>query len=292
MPQGSVLGPLLFVVFINDIDSGIVSKISKFADDTKMGRGVDTKEEADVLRKDIEGLHRWAEEWQMMFNTEKCSVMHMGKTNKKFQYEMGGTILRETEEERDLGVIVNNSTKPSRQCAEAAKKANKVLGMIKRTIVSREKEIMLELYKSLVRPNLEYCVQVWCPYLRQDVEKLEKIQRRATKMIKGFGNLAYEERLRRCKLTTLEKRRNRGDLIETFKIVTGRDKIPAQRLFKFSVDKRTRGHRYKIIKESAGTIMQRFFSARVVNSWNKLDEEIVAADSVMEFKKRLNKIGY
>jgi len=292
VPQGSVLGPLLFVVFINDIDSGIVSKISKFADDTKMGRGVDTKEEADVLRKDIEGLHRWAEEWQMMFNTEKCSVMHMGKTNKKFQYEMGGTILRETEEERDLGVIVNNSNKPSRQCAEAAKKANKVLGMIKRTIVSREKEIMLELYKSLVRPNLEYCVQVWCPYLRQDVEKLEKIQRRATKMIKGFGNLAYEERLRRCKLTTLEKRRDRGDLIETFKIVTGRDKIPAQRLFKFSVDKRTRGHRYKINKETAGTIMQRFYSTRVVNSWNKLDDEIVAADSVMEFKKRLTKIGY
>ena len=108
---------------------------------------------------------------------------------------------------------------------------------------------MLELYKTLVRPNLEYCVQVCCPYLRQDIEKLEKVQRRATKMIKGFGNLAYEERLWRCKLTTLEKRRERGDLIETFKIVTGRDKIPAQRLFEFSDDKRTRGHRYKIIKK-------------------------------------------
>src|SRR5688572_13963088 len=164
--------------------------------------------------------------------------------------------------------------------------------MIKRTIISREKEIMLELYKTLVRPNLEYCVQVWCPYLRQDVEKLEKIQRRATKMIKGFGNLTYEEKLRRCKLTTLEKRRDRGDLIETFKIVTGRDKIPAQKLFEFSVNRRTRGHSYKIVKKSSGTIMQRFFSTRVVNNWNKLDEEIVTADSVMEFKKRLNKIGY
>ena len=200
--------------------------------------------------------------------------------------------MRETEEERDLGVIVNNNTKPSRQCAEAAKKANKVLGMIKRTIISREKETVLELYKALVRPNLEYCVQVWCPYLRQDVEKLEKIQRRATKMIKGFGNLEYEERLRRCKLTTLEKRRERGDLIETFKIVTGRDRIPAQKLFEFSDNKRTRGHSYKIIEKSSGAIMQRFFSARVVNNWNRLDEETVTADSVMEFKKRLNKIGY
>jgi len=292
VPQGSVLGPLLFVVFINDIDSEIVSKISKFADDTKMGRGVDTEEEADVLRKDIEGLHRWAEKWQMKFNKEKCSVMHMGKDNKRFQYEMGGIVLRTTEEERDLGVIVNSSAKPSRQCAEAAGKANKVLGMIKRTIISREKEIMLELYKTLVRPHLEYCVQVWCPYLRQDVEKLEKVQRRATKMIRGFGNLEYEERLRRCKLTTLEQRRKRGDLIETFKIVTGRDKIPEQRLFDFSVDKRTRGHRYKIAKKANGSIMQRFFSARVVNNWNKLDEGIINADSVMAFKKRLNEIGY
>ena len=292
VPQGSVLGPLLFVVFINDIDSGIVSKISKFADDTKMGCGVDTEEEADVLRRDIGRLQRWAGEWQMMFNTEKCSVMHMGKNNKEFQYEMGGILLRNSEEERDLGVIVNSSTKPARQCAEAAKKANKVLGMIKRTIISREKGIMLELYKSLVRPNLEYCVQVWSPYLRQDVERLEKIQRRATKMIRGLGNLTYEERLWRCELTTLEQRRNRGDLIEAFKIVTGRDKIPAQRLFEFAVDKRTRGHSYKMIKKSSGTIMQRFFSARVVNNWNKLGEEIVTADSVKKFKKGLGELGY
>ena len=90
----------------------------------------------------------------------------------------------------------------------------------------------------------------------------------------------------------MEQRRNRGDLIETFKIVTGREKIPAQRLFEFSIDKRTRGHSYKMIKKSSGTIMQRFFSARVVNNWNKLEEEIVTANSVMEFKKRLNKIGY
>src|ERR1043165_1873829 len=157
---GICSGPLLFVIFINDIDGGIKSKISKFADDTKMGGGVDTEEKAEVLRRDIEGLHRWAEEWKMMFNTEKCSVMHMGRNNKKLQYGMGGIILRETEEERDLGVIVNNNTKPSRQCAEAAKKANKVLGMIKRTIISREKETVLELYKALVRPNLEYCVHV------------------------------------------------------------------------------------------------------------------------------------
>ena len=97
-------------------------------------------------------------------------------------------------------------------------------------------------------------------------------------MIKGFGNLEYEERLRRCKLTTLEKRRERGDLIETFKIVTGRDRIPAQKLFEFSDNKRTRGHSYKIIKKSSGATMQRFFSARVVNNWNKLDEKIVTAE--------------
>src|SRR6218665_2148824 len=121
--------------------------------------------------------------------------MHMGKGNQELSYVMGGTVLKVSEEERDLGVIMHRSAKPSRQGAEASKKANSTLGMIRRTIVTRDKDIILRLYKTLVRPQFEYCFQVWSPYLKQDMEKLEKVQRRATKMIHGYKDLSYEERL-------------------------------------------------------------------------------------------------
>ena len=112
----------------------------------------------------------------MFFNLEKCSEMHMGKRNSEFSYEMGGMGLKVSEEERDLGVIMHKSAKPSWQCAEASKKANSTLGIIRGTIVTRDKDTILRLYKSLVRPQLEYCIQVWSPYLKQDMEKLEKVQ--------------------------------------------------------------------------------------------------------------------
>jgi len=138
VPQWSVLEPLLFRIFINDIDTGILSKISKFADDTKLCKDVVTEEDAFIIREDLRRLYEWAKDWQMLFNVGKCSAMHMGKGNKKFKYNIGGVTLRASEEERDLGVIMHCSAKPSRQCVEAAKRANRILGMIKRTIVSRE----------------------------------------------------------------------------------------------------------------------------------------------------------
>ena len=126
---------------------------------------------------------------------------------------------------------MHKSGKSTKQCAEAAKRSNMVLGMIMRAMVSREKSIILKLCKALVRPHLEYCIQVWNRHLRKDIETLERVQRRATSMIKGLRNLSYEERLRRCKLTNLEVRRNRDDLIKTFKILSGRVDLPPEHFF-------------------------------------------------------------
>src|SRR6218665_2522488 len=176
-------------------------------------------------------MFRWSQDWQILFNLEKCSVMHMGKGNQELSYVMGGKVLKVSEEERDLGVIIYRSAKPSRQCAEASEKANSTLGMIRGIIVSRDKDTILRLYKTLIRPQLEYCIQVWSSYLKQDMEKLEKVQRRAAKMIQGYKYLSYKERLIRCGLTTLEKRRSRGDLIEAYKIITGKESIQWERFF-------------------------------------------------------------
>src|SRR6218665_3081922 len=132
--------------------------------------------------------------------------------------------------------------------------------MIRRTIVTRDKDTILRLYKSLVRPQMEYCIQVWSPHLKQDVEKLEKVQRRATKMIQGYKDLSYEERLIRCAwcgLTTLEKRTSRVDLIEAYKIITGKESIQWERFFELAPSKGTRGHRYKLFKKRKGTLGQK-----------------------------------
>src|SRR6218665_2803620 len=157
--------------------------------------------------------------------------------------------------------------------------------MIRRTIVTRYKDTILRLYKSLVRPKLEYCMQVWSPYLKQDMEKLDKVQRRATKMIQGYKDLSYEERLIRGRLTTLEKRRSRGDLIEAYKIITGKASIQSERFFELAPSKVTRGHIYKLFKKRKGTLGQTFFNARVVDLWNALDDSILCQWIMLQLLK-------
>ena len=132
---------------------------------------------------DLKVLWDWSEKWQMKFNTDKCKVMHVGANNLQEEYFMDGKQLEKISEEKDLGVIVSSNFKVSNQCIKAAKKGNQILGLIRRTITCRSKEIIVRLYKSLVRPHLEYCIQAWRPHLVKDIDILEKVQRRATRMI-------------------------------------------------------------------------------------------------------------
>ena len=292
VPQGSVLGSLLFVIYINDIAFGIKSKISKFADDTKLCAKVNNEIDAEVLRLDLEWIYKWSEDWQMFFNIDKCKVMHMGKKNRIFQYHLGNQELRSIEEEKDLGVLIHKNTKTSRQCTVAAAKANQILGFIRRTVVSREKSIIINLYKTLVRPHLEYCVQAWSPDLQKDKNILEKVQRRATKMIKGLEKLQYKERLRECGLTTLEKRRCREDLIQTYKLITRKEDTPFTRFFQLETRKGLRGYKYKLFKKTGSRIKQRFFSSRVKNAWNELSDETVSVETTNNFKIKIGQLGY
>ena len=156
VPQGSILGPILFLVYMDDLDEGINSSIYKFADDTKVIGEVNVAEQRAVVVEDLKRIECWAKKWQISFNTEKCKVMHLGRTNSMAKYYMGGIELQETREEKDLGVVFESSFKSSVQSARVARKANRVLGLIKRTFRSRSKKILVTLYKSLVRPFLDY----------------------------------------------------------------------------------------------------------------------------------------
>ena len=182
-----------------------------------------TKEIGDKqnLQDDIDKLVNWSEKWQMLFNFWKCKCLHTGPGNTGMNYEMGGTILSKTGKEKDVGVTMNANMKVSEQFRIAASKGNQVRGMIRRNITYKEKSSIVPLYKAIVRPHLEYCIQAWNPYLRKYTDMLEKIQRRATKVIPELRDLRYEERLKECGLTTLETRILRGGQIEVFKILNG-----------------------------------------------------------------------
>ena len=157
----------------------------------------------------------------MQFNMSKCKVMHVGKKNPKLQYTMNGAVLDTVEEEKDLGVWMRNDLSPSLQCTKAAKAANVALGMLLRSFHYRSKSTLVPLYKTFVRSRMEHAVAAWSPWLKRDEDELEKVQKRLVRALSDVRGDNYEEKLRQAGLTTLKRRRERGDLIETYKVLSG-----------------------------------------------------------------------
>jgi hypothetical protein len=154
VPQGSVLGPILFLIFINDLDAEVrmIEVVKKFADDTKIGKTVQSEEDKLELQRAIDSLTEWAEKWGMAFNVAKCKIMHFGHENPGFEYTMSGQKLDTTGEERDIGVMVTKNPRPSAQCAKAARTATTVLSQLRRAFHFRDRHIFVRLYTQYVRP--------------------------------------------------------------------------------------------------------------------------------------------
>ena len=228
IPQGSVLGPILFVLYINDLPDTISEGtwIFLFADDTKIFREIRSDEDKVILQRDIDKMVEWSETWLLRFHPDKCVYMSIGNPNKFIiplswfgePYNMNGQPLKYSECEKDLGIHVDHDLKFDEHINSKINTANRIMGIVKRTFDILEPTTFCDIFKGLIRPHLEYVAPMWSPHTAKQKEIIEGVQRRATKVVPGLGHLSYPERLRALKLPTLAYRRARGH-ITVFKML-------------------------------------------------------------------------
>ena len=289
-PQGSVLGPLLFVLFINDLPESVKNKVKLFADDLKL---IGNVANSSRIVDDLKQLESWENLWLLRFNPSKCKVIHLDfNNNPNLEYYLDGVKLNASELEKDLGVFTHESLSWKVHIKESVAKANKMICWIARNLIIREKCVMLNIYKTLIRPHLEYCVQLWNPVVGhgnwQIILELEAVQRRFTRMIEGIGLLPYSDRLSALELTTLAERRIRGDLIETFRIISnlveyGPDVFRVSR----SGNNIVSNINLNINKSNVRNIRKSFLPERVLPFWNALPISVKNSSSVNDFKINL-----
>ncbi|KFQ08486.1 hypothetical protein N329_01063, partial [Haliaeetus albicilla] len=239
--------------------------------------------------RDLDRLERWACANLLKFNKATCKVLHMGRGIPKHKYRLGREWVEGSPEKKDLGVLVDEKLDMTWQRVFAGQKFNCILGCIKRIVTSRSREVILPLYSALGRPHLEYCVQLWGPQHKKDMDLLERVQRRATKMIRGLEHLSCEDRLRELGLFSLEKRRLQGDLIAAFQYLKGAYKKDRQGLFTRACSDRMRDNGFKW-KEGRFRfdVRKKFFTVMVVRHWNRLPRKAEYAPSLEVFQARLD----
>ena len=292
IPQGTVLGPVLFVVYINDLLDNVSSGGLMFADDTKIYRQITTRDDALQLQQDITKLEDWSKLWQIRFNHDKCHVMTLGKfENIRYahRYTVYDIEIDHVFDEKDLGVTIDSELRFEEHIARKVRIANAIVGQMRRSFSYLDCDTFKRIFTAFVRPHLEYGEAVWSPHLIRNINALENVQIRATKLVDGLSHLDYPERLERLQLPTLLFRRKRGDLIEMWKHFHSYDESTLAPSFKPRT-RPSRQHRFQLspAKDGIRGAQSNFFFQRTTNLWNNLPRYVVEAINVNEFKNRLD----
>ena len=294
IPQGSVLGPLLFVIYINDILDNIESDGLLYADDTKIFRCITCKQDAQVLQSDLKALEDWSKKWLLSFHPEKCHVLTLGRfENIRYteRYRICQKELEHVFEEKDLGVIMDSELNFTEHISSKIRIANAMVGLIRRSFSYLDCQSFKKMYTAVVRPHLEYAQAVWSPNSRKYINMLENVQIRATKLVDGLSKMEYPERLKRLDLPTLLFRRLRGDMIELFKHFKSYDINTITSSF-HPKERSLRSHKFQLHERRAIDGVRGFhnksFYHRTIKTWNRLPSWVVDSKNINSFKNNLD----
>ena len=298
IPQGSVLGPLLFVIFINDLPCEIIQEfvyILLFADDAKLFRHVQSRGDCVMLQQAVSAFQTWSDIWLLSLNILKCSVLSVGRDTaiQNEYYLLKDSIIlyiKHLSHVNDLGVEIDEKLNFKLHIQNKINKASSILGVIRRNFGDLTPEYFIIIYKTMVRSILEYNNSVWCPYTKENIHEIEKVQKWATKIPKICNGKSYIERLKLLSLPTLRYRRLRGDMIETYKIIHGFYDTAVAPILKLNSTLHTRGNSLKLTtNRTRYDLRKHFFTNRVINAWNSLPDDVVTANTINTFKNRLDK---
>ena len=284
VPQGSVLGPLLFVLYINDT---LVSHCMMFADDTKSFREITDVADMNMLQNDLHLMEKWSKTWLLQFHPGKCVVMSVGigwNIIQAYPYELLSTGLEHVLEEKDLGIIIDSELTFEAHIEAKLGTANQMLGLIRRSLTCCTAEIVIPLYKAFVRQHLEFGVAVWGGFIkRRQLHAIERVQMRVTKIVESVRGMPYEERLRKLKLPTMTYRRARGliMMMEVWKHINSYDTAVIPPTFQF-----TRSARYPLQLKRFNS---KFFYHLAPALWNDLPLAVRETECRNTFKNRLDK---
>ena len=290
VPQGSVLGPELFKIYVNDLPACIASECVLYADDLKIWTPVASLHQALELQESLDKLVDWSTLWELPINPCKCAVLPVGASSTIYPYRLGGVPLNAVEHIKDLGIIVSSDFKSNLETNRKVAASSRMLAMLRRAFSSWTPDVFRKLFTAFVRPLLEYGQPASFPLTKGECDRLESVQRRGTRWIPAFRGLTYQERLDQLDLFSLDYRRRRGDLIYTRRILLGQLGPELSSFFALNTDGPTRGHSLKLFKPRRQILRTvATLSTRVINDWNRLPSSAVDATSEASFKLFLDK---
>ena len=313
MPQGTVLGPLMFLCHINDLPDCVKSQVRLFADDCLIYRQIKTQKDHQILQNDLKELENWASKWGMRFNAKKCYILSIQQKSSHF-YQLDNEILQQVDSNPYLGLTISEDLQWKTHITNITKKANSTLGFLRRNLKYCSEDCKRLAYISLVRSTLEYGAVVWDPYQSRDIIAVEKVQKQAARFIKNDYKSRFEgcvtSMLEDLKLPTLQQRRLESRLVMLYKVVRGM--VPAINADEFLIPLRNKRNikprlcsdfqttnfvqRYSVnhtecfkIPESKSDQFKNSFFVRTVSDWNQLEECQIRAETVNSFRQAVHK---
>ena len=297
VPQGSVLGPLLFLLYINDLPQNIQSQVRLFADDTAVYLTVSSFKDVNILQADLDTLQEWERTWDMEFNPGKCQVLQITRSKQPLQsqYTLHGQVLESVDSAKYLGVTISQDLNWNNHINNIIGKANRTLGFVKRNVKTRNEPVKELAYKTLVRPQVEYASSIWNPYTKQNINKIEMIQRRAARWVKNNYSPydSVSNMLDGLGWRSLENRRLDSRLVMFYRIIHGY--VAIQIPTYFEKPQRYTRHMHPLcfrqIHTFAAYYQQSFYPATIV-LWNRLPSDIVLRADLDSFKEGVCKINH